>query len=155
MNDRTMQIPGEGEYYLIAHIVLFTGLSERTVRHYLSLGVLQGEKINGLWHFTPEQVENFVNHPAVKPSIAAKKNAVIYDFLSDTFKKEDSVCIILDAPQADEKEMMEFFSYEIPRSDLHDFRMEYSTVAGIPRMILKGPAKETLALARKWMEREK
>ena len=48
---------GSGKYYLIRHLVLLTGLTDRTIRKYISSGILQGEKIDGLWHFTPEQVE--------------------------------------------------------------------------------------------------
>lgn len=61
-----------GNYYLISHLVLSTGLTDRTIRNYIASGILQGEKINGLWHFTPEQVERFLRHPAVRPSILAK-----------------------------------------------------------------------------------
>ncbi len=43
-----------GNYYLISHLVLSTGLTDRTIRNYIASGILQGEKINGLWHFTPE-----------------------------------------------------------------------------------------------------
>ena len=77
-----------GNYYLINHLVLSTGLTDRTIRNYISNGILQGEKINGLWHFTPEQVEAFICHPAVRPSILAKQNSAIYDFLLDD-KKEN------------------------------------------------------------------
>lgn len=41
-----------GNYYLINHLVMFTGLTDRTIRNYIASGILQGEKINGLWHFT-------------------------------------------------------------------------------------------------------
>lgn len=44
---------GSGKYYLISHLVLLTGLTDRTIRKYISSGILQGEKIDGLWHFTP------------------------------------------------------------------------------------------------------
>ena len=80
-----------GKYYVINHLVMFTGLSDRTIRNYIASGILQGEKINGLWHFTPEQVEEFVRHPAVRPSILAKNNGLVYDFLLDT-KKQDRKC---------------------------------------------------------------
>ena len=33
-----------GNYYLISHLVLITGLSDRTIRNYISSGILQGEK---------------------------------------------------------------------------------------------------------------
>ena len=66
---------GSGKYYLISHLVLLTGLTDRTIRKYISSGILQGEKIDGLWHFTPEQVEGFVRHPAVRlPECSIRKS---------------------------------------------------------------------------------
>ena len=90
-------------YYLIRHVVLFTGLSDRTIRNYISAGLLQGEKINGLWHFTPEQVQRFICHPAVRPSILAKQNSAIYDFLLDNKKSTCESCLILDLPGKNKK----------------------------------------------------
>ena len=31
-----------GSYYLIRHLVLLTGLTDRTIRKYISSGILQG-----------------------------------------------------------------------------------------------------------------
>ena len=90
---------GSGKYYLISHLVLLTGLTDRTIRKYISSGILQGEKIDGLWHFTPEQVEGFVRHPAVRPSILAKHHAAVYDFLLDDQKNDDEICVVLDCPR--------------------------------------------------------
>lgn len=76
----------EENLYLINHLVLITGLTDRTIRSYISSGILKGEKINGIWHFTAEEVEDFIKNPAVRPSITAKNNAIIYDFLLDNSK---------------------------------------------------------------------
>ncbi|MBQ3030119.1 MAG: MerR family transcriptional regulator [Agathobacter sp.] len=78
--------------YTIANIVQFTGLTDRTIRNYISSGILVGEKATGTWQFTPEQVERFIRHPSVRPSIIAKKNALIYDFLLNTQKKNHNYC---------------------------------------------------------------
>ena len=32
-----------GNYYCIAHLVQFTGLTDRTIRNYISLGILKGD----------------------------------------------------------------------------------------------------------------
>ena len=102
-----------GNYYVIGHLVQFTGLTDRTIRNYIAAGILQGEKIDGLWHFTPEQVESFVRHPAVRPSILAKKNALVYDFLMDSRKSAQEACVILDMPGRDGKTVAEFFCEHI------------------------------------------
>ena len=135
-----------GNYYLINHLVLFTGLSDRTIRNYISSGLLQGEKINGLWHFTPEQVENFICHPAVRPSILAKQNATVYDFLLDTKKTARETCIIMDIPGRSKKEIAEYFCYHISNEDFRNIHFSFDGVASVPRVILKGETTEILRL---------
>ena len=112
-----------GKYYVINHLVMFTGLSDRTIRNYIASGILQGEKINGLWHFTPEQVEEFVRHPAVRPSILAKNNGLVYDFLLDTKKTGQEMCVILDTPCADKKTVAECFCYSINSGGYHNIQL--------------------------------
>ena len=48
-----------GNYYLISHLVLSTGLTDRTIRNYIASGILQGEKINGLKVFLNEVIVKF------------------------------------------------------------------------------------------------
>ena len=142
-----------GEYYLINHLALFTGLSDRTIRNHISAGFLQGEKINGLWHFTPGQVDAFLRHPAVRPGILAKNNSIVYDFLADSKKQEPSGCLILDLPGEDTKKCTEFFCYEIAKGEYHDFRFSYDSVGGTPRIILRGPVEQILPLANRYFEK--
>ena len=135
-----------GNYYLINHLVLFTGLSDRTIRNYIASGILQGEKINGLWHFTPEQVECFICHPAVRPSILAKNNAAVYDFLLDSCKTTCEVCMILDLPGKSKKEVAEYFCYHIRNGSHRNIHFSFDGVTNVPRIILKGDAAEVLQL---------
>lgn len=135
-----------GNYYLVNHLVLITGLSDRTIRNYIASGILQGEKINGLWHFTPEQVECFICHPAVRPSILAKYNASVYDFLLESRKTTCETCIILDLPGKSKKEIAEYFCYRISNEDYRNVYFSFDGVASVPRIILKGDAAEVLQL---------
>lgn len=135
-----------GNYYLINHLVLFTGLTDRTIRSYISSGILQGEKINGLWHFTLEQVEAFMRHPAVRPSILAKNNSLIYDYLLDTRKAKQEACIILDLPGADKQAVAEYFCCRISNGGYHDIRFSFDGVLDTARVILTGDTGEVLRL---------
>lgn len=138
--------------YLISHLVLMTGLTDRTIRNYISSGILKGEKINGLWHFTPEAVDAFLRHSAVRPSILAKQNGAVYDFLLDSKKKTAQTCVILDIPGGDEKEIAEYFCYRISSENFHDLHFSFDAISGVPRVILKGPAADVLRLVNefKW-----
>ena len=134
-------------YLLIDHLVLITGLTDRTIRNYISSGILQGEKINGIWHFTPEQVECFICHPAVRPSILTKQHSAVYDFLSNNEKKEYEVCMILDIPGKSKKAIAEYFCYHISNEDYQNIHFSFDGVNKVPRVILKGNAAEVLRLA--------
>ena len=48
------------KWYGVEDVVCMSGLSERTVRNYLSMGLLVGEKVDGTWRFTAEQFEAFL-----------------------------------------------------------------------------------------------
>lgn len=135
-----------GNYYVINHVVLFTGLSDRTIRNYISSGILQGEKINGLWHFTPEQVDAFVRHPAVRPSILAKNNGLVYDFLMDDKKKKSEMCVILDIPFAEKRAVAEYFCNSICEGGYNGIQFTFDGVMETSRVIVKGNAAEVLQL---------
>ena len=136
-----------GNYYLINHLVLMTGLTDRTIRNYISSGILQGEKINGLWHFTPEQVESFVCHPSVRPSILAKQHSAVYDFLADNKKDSFEICMILDIPGGRKKDVAEYFCYRISKEDYQNVQFAFDGKTKTARVILKGNAAEVLELA--------
>ena len=141
-----------GNYYLISHLVLITGLTDRTIRSYISSGILQGEKINGLWHFTPDQVEAFICHPAVRPSILAKQHSAVYDFLLDSKKDHCETCMILDIPGKDQKETAEYFCYRISSEEFHNVRFHFDGFSKIPRVILAGDTAEVLRLVNGYMQ---
>lgn len=69
--------------YNINEVAVMTGLSTRTLRNYLKMGVLDGEKIDGVWQFSEEHLGEFLRNPVAAPSIQAKRNALIFDFLAD------------------------------------------------------------------------
>lgn len=84
------------KYYTLNELAMMTGVTTRTLRNYLKLNILSGEKVDGVWRFSEEEVSSFLSDPNVKPGIQAKKNALVYDFLLDNRKKTNSICTILD-----------------------------------------------------------
>lgn len=140
------------KYYLISHLVLFTGLTDRTIRNYISMGLLQGKKINGIWHFTEEQIEHFIRHPAVRPSILAKKNGLVYDFLLETQKTSPETCVILDIPNVDTKTLAEFFCHHISNHNYKNIQFSFDGVDKTPRIILKGDMAEVMRLVNEYSQ---
>lgn len=135
-----------GNYFVLNQLALLTGLTERTLRNYIAMGLLEGEKINGMWHFTPEQVESFISHPTVRPSIQAKQHALVYDFLLEDMKSTREACIILDVPGADPEELSEFFCYRINSGNYQNIRFTFDGFGKVPRVILRGGAGDVLQL---------
>lgn len=135
-----------GNYYTINHVVLISGLTDRTIRNYISSGILKGEKINGLWHFTPEQVEEFLVHPAVRPSILTKNNSAVYDFLADTKKKSRRSCMIFDLPGDNPKAVSEYFCNAINNGGFRGIRFSFDAHEGVGRVILTGDTGDVLRL---------
>lgn len=142
-----------GHYYVLSHLVQFTGLTDRTLRNYIASGILQGEKINGMWHFTPEQFEAFMAHPAVRPSILAKHHSLVYDFLLDMKKPAPDMCVVLDIPHASHKDAAEFFCYRINQSENNSLRFSFHGENEHARIILTGsPAAVTQLLKEYYTE---
>ena len=141
----------EGNLYTLGHLAMFTGLTDRTLRNYIKLGLLQGEKINGIWHFTAEEVERFISDKAVRPSILAKNNALIYDFLLDRKKTNEECVIVLDLADRDRKEVSEFFCYSITNGGYKNIHFSMDAPrGGYPRVILKGDTDQVMRLVNEY-----
>lgn len=128
------------EFYTINDIATMTGLTTRTVRNYMKMGLLEGEKVDGTWQFSIEAVSDFMANKNVQPSIQAKKNGVVFDFLANRYKKTNEICTILDFPVSQEEamEISNFFCQETCREDIGDMKFSFDYNNGIARVILKG-----------------
>lgn len=130
-----------------------TGLSTRTLRTYLANGILRGDKCDGAWSFTPEQVEAFVTDKAVEPSIRAKRHALVYDFLGQKPAGDRKVCMILDLPLSETEIAKEMLCAEIKQMDPHGaFRFGAGTDSKGGRIILTGSVEDVLPLVNRCLE---
>lgn len=128
--------------YTITDLAEMTGLTDRTLRNYLNAGFLQGTKADGKWQFTAEQFGAFLRHEAVKPALEAKRNSLVFDFMADAKKPEDSACLLLDLVPADADRLAVFFCGSVNRREgMHlAFRGENDRA----RVILTGRAGDVL-----------
>lgn len=134
------------EYYLINQLSLITGLTDRTLRNYISAGILEGEKVNGTWHFTIEQIEAFITHPSVRPSILAKNNSLVYDFLIERHEQRSEMCVILDIPGKNKNAISSYFCDRISNENFHNIRFSFDGISDSARVILKGNTEDVLQL---------
>jgi len=128
------------KYYSINEVAMMTGLSTRTIRNYIKMNLLDGEKIEGVWQFTEENFQSFVENPNVKPSIQAKSNAIVYDFMLDNHKKENEICMIVDFTEEedDAEEISSFFCEQINNNYVGGLKFAFHKNGENYRVILKG-----------------
>ena len=139
--------------YNLNQAAMITGLTTRTLRNHLAQGMLQGEKIDGSWSFTDEELNRYLAIPSVRQAISAKKHAVIYDFLADSFKQSNRICVIMDFPvSADEAlEISRFFCEEVT-SRGSDIEFRYINEKHLARFILSGPEEQVRDFMKKYYE---
>ena len=125
--------------YNLNQLATITGLTTRTLRNYLKLDLLKGEKIDGNWIFTEEEVGEFMANPVARQAIDAKNTGVVFDFLADTYKKSNRICTILDFPVAMDEamEISKFFCQEINQNG-SDIVFKFSYERNLARVILSG-----------------
>ena len=141
--------------YTINDIATMTGLSTRAVREYMKLGFLSCEKENGVWRFTDEAVGALFANGAVAPSIKAKRNALVYDFMLDEKKKNDELCAVLDlmAEGKDAMDISAFFCSAINSGEFSGLAFSFEHSGKNARVIVKGPAEEVLGIMNAYYNR--
>ncbi len=84
------------EFFSIDELATMTMLTTRTLRNYISQGLLKGEKLDGTWKFSSENIDSFFKEDLVIQSIQSKKNGMVYEYMSNDSKKENMVCSLYD-----------------------------------------------------------
>ena len=110
--------------------------------------------MDGAWTFTPEQIEAFTQNKTVKPSIKAKKNAIVFDFLGNKPEKQDKMCTVLDLTTKEAVKASLFFCDKIsdctPETELQF--ASYQTGNGV-RLIISGSTKDVMDLLNQYYNR--
>ncbi len=117
-----------------------TGFTDRTLRNYLSTGLLKGSKQEGKWIFTDEEITDFITNPNVKPSLTSKRNALIYDFMSESNDANRTLMVLhINADKEKAKIISDFFCEQMNHIKNVDFSFSYEK--GKVQVILKGEEK--------------
>ena len=83
------------DFYSINELSTISGFTTRSLRNFIQMEFLKGEKFNGEWRFSLEQIENFLSHPNIKEGIKSKNNSVVYNYLLNK-PENDKICSIVD-----------------------------------------------------------
>ncbi len=127
------------ERYSINQLALITGLTSRTIRNHINLGLLKGEKADGSWSFSEEDIDAYMSNDYVRQSVLAKRNALVYDFMADTSRKGGRSCVMLHVPAgaAEARKISDIFCGAI-NSGAADVRFSFAYEKGEARIILTG-----------------
>lgn len=85
----------EEKHYSIADLALMTRLSTKTIRNYLKMGLLKGEKVDGTWLFSKNEIGDFFQERFVKGALEIKRNGQVLDFLSG-MQEKNKACLVFD-----------------------------------------------------------
>ncbi|MBQ4301748.1 MAG: MerR family transcriptional regulator [Oscillospiraceae bacterium] len=134
--------------YNLNELAIMTGFTTRTLRNYLNQGLLHGEKVDGVWQFSAEEVDRFFKEPFVKEGLRIKRNAAVFDFLADTAKQANRACVILDLPVSDEEgaAVSAFFCKKMMHASNAAFT--YHRDRGMSRVILTGAEDQVAEILR-------
>lgn len=136
--------------YTISEVGMMTRLTDRTIRNYIKLGLLEGRKDNGIWVFTKEQVAKMMETSYVKQAIQIKRDVMIESFLQGKCKSEPSQCTILDYPLQKESAQklcnvaINYMNTRCPREV--ELSYEYQNTSGLARFIVKGPTQTVMEI---------
>ncbi|MCR4734195.1 MAG: helix-turn-helix domain-containing protein [Treponema sp.] len=140
----------EKNCYSINELAVISGFTTRSLRNFISMGHLNGEKVDGVWQFTPMDIENFLSNPNVAPGIKTKANTLVYDFISDSEKKSNQICSIMDYIMNDDEaeELSQYFCNQMNKCSSGNFKFEKH--GKNVRVIIRGPEDFVIDTIKGW-----
>lgn len=140
--------------YTIKDLAQMTMFSTRTIRNYMKMGLLKGEKIEGEWRFSDEAIETFFSEPYIEQGLYIKRNALVNAFISS--EHQDKGCFVYDhvcTESIGEKlcnRIMEAIQEETCQSV--QFCFSYNKKKQIARIIMTGDMKWIAQIFLKYIE---
>ena len=140
--------------YDLNELAMMTGFTTRTLRNYLTQGLLKGNKENGVWQFTIEDIESFFAEPYVKEGMRIKRSSLVFDFLADSKKAGGRTCVILDkaVKRKEGDAISAFFCKQM--EDASDIAFNYGWDNGHSRVILSGAEDQVARILKTYYAKE-
>ena len=138
--------------YNLNELAMMTRFTTRTLRNYLKQGLFSGEKADGIWRFTTEDVEKFFSEPFVKEGMRIKRSNVVLDFMADRTKKTARMCVVLDMPADLVKgnRISAFFCEQMQEASDTEFTFDLNN--GSARVILAGAQEQVMKIMKAYSE---
>ncbi|MDF2821117.1 MAG: transcriptional regulator, MerR family [Clostridiales bacterium] len=131
------------EFFTIDDLATMTMLSTRTLRNYIKQGFFDGEKIDGVWKFTTEDIDRILKNDFINQSIQSKKNGIVYEYMANDIKLVNTVCSIYDYNNIGNEEAKRMCSIimDLINTNQYDslkFSYSYNQKTKMVRIILTG-----------------
>jgi len=141
-------------WYTLNDIAKMSGMTTRTLRNYLRLGILEGEKVDGVWRFSEEQLYAFMDNPSARQGMHAKQNAIVTDFLLMSGRKENRTCVILDfcTEREEAKQAAAFFCERIKEQEDEELQFGMEWHKKNMRIILSGTETAVKEIMKRYYE---
>lgn len=94
-------------WYSIIELATMTRLSTKTIRNYQKMGLLRGEKVDGAWMFTGEEIGRFFQEQYVKDALEIKRNGQVLDYLNGC-REHHRGCLMMDREFVTSDEVEQF-----------------------------------------------
>ena len=140
--------------YNLNDLAMMTGFTTRTLRNYMNQGLLKGEKTDGVWRFSAEDVDRFFAEPFVKEGLRIKRNGVVFDFLADRKKKAARTCAVLAIPAARAEGMRISAFFCDLMNDASDTQFTFDWDCGMCRVILSGAEDQVARMLKAYYDAE-
>ncbi|MCR4893271.1 MAG: helix-turn-helix domain-containing protein [Eubacteriales bacterium] len=142
-------------YYDIKEVAMMSGMTDRTLRTYITMGLLRGEKVSGAWRFSAQELERFFSESWMREAMRTKRNSIVFDFLSDPSDRGERICVIVDRPsdRADNSEISSFFCQKM--QEVEDAVMRCDWEKGRTRIVLSGSREAVGYIMKAYGEMEK
>ena len=136
--------------YDLNDLSMMTGFTTRTLRNHMEKGLLHGEKEDGVWRFSEDEIDAFFHEPYVKEGLRIKYHSVVFDHLAQSDKDKESGCVILDIPCDVIKgnKISAFFCEQM--KEAKDLRFNFRYDKGMARVILQGDAQCMMTILEAW-----
>ena len=113
----------------IIELATMTRLSTKTIRNYQKMGLLHGEKIDGAWMFSGEEIGRFFQEQFVKDALEIKRNGQVLDYLNGA-RENNRGCLMMDreftTPLEVEQFVMEFTKEVNDRNHREDGKVDFT-----------------------------
>ena len=138
--------------YNLSEIAMMSGFTERTLRSYLKQGLLNGEKTDGKWQFSEEEIDRFFSDPYVREGLRIKRSSVVFDFLSAPKTHQNHACVIIDraVSLSEGTKISAFFCEEMQNAK--DVTFNYGYDDNHCRIILAGDEAQVAGIMKKFNE---